>query len=431
MRYDPIDSSLFIENRKRFASQMKPNSVAIFHSNDIMPTSADGTMPFKQHSDIFHLTGVDQEESVLFLFPDAKEDSMKEVLFVRETNEHIAVWEGHKLTKEEATQVSGIETVMWVQSFESVLRTQVFEAEHIYLPTNEHLRAGGLAAIETQIDRFRKRCMEIFPLHEYERAAPIMHRIRAIKSPIEVALIQEACHITEKGFRRLLDFVKPGVWEYEVEAELAHEFLRNRSRGFAYDPIIASGASSCVLHYISNNRQCKDGDLLLMDVGAEYANYSSDMTRCIPVSGRFTDRQKAVYNAVLRTMQAAKAMLLPGNNLTDYTKEVSALVEKELIDLGVLDKHDVAKQDPKNPLYKKYFMHGVSHHLGIDVHDYGNKHHKFEAGMVFTCEPGIYLLDESIGVRLENDILITEHGPVDLMQSIPVEVEEIEELMNK
>lgn len=430
MRYDKIDSQLFINNRESFAQQMKPNSVAIFHSNDIMPKSADGTMPFIQHSDMFYLTGVDQEESILVIFPDAKEEQYKEMLFVKETSDLIAIWEGHKLSKSEATEVSGIQSVYWNHQFDGMLRQVIFEAEHIYLPTNEHLRAGPLAVIETQADRFLKRCKELFPLHEYERAAPILHKIRAIKSPLEVAMIQEACTITEKGLRRLLDFVRPGVWEYEIEAELSHEFIRNRSRGFAYDPIIASGFSSCVLHYVSNNQQCKDGDILLMDFGAEYGNYSSDLTRCLPVNGRFSDRQKAVYTAVLNSMKFAKTLLVPGNNLADYTKEVAQFIESELITLGLLDKTDVKNQDPKNPLYRRYFMHGISHHLGLDVHDYGNKYHKFESGMVFTCEPGIYIREESLGIRLENDLVITDQGPVDLMANIPLEVEEIEDLMN-
>lgn len=431
MRYDPIDSQLFTANRKRFMEHMKPNSIAVFHSNDIYPTSGDGTMPFKQHSDIFYLTGVDQEDSVLLLYPDSPEEGMKEVLFLKETNEHIAIWEGNKLDKEQATNTSGIENVQWVQDFDKAFRTVVFEAEHIYLTTNEHLRAASTAMIETRDDRFRKSCMAQFPLHKYERSAPILHNIRAIKSPLEVALIQEACNITEKGFRRLLDFVKPGVMEYEIEAELSHEFLRNRSKGFAYEPIIASGFSACVLHYLSNNKPCKDGDALLMDIGAEYANYASDMTRVIPVNGKFTELQGKVYDAVHHVMKEAIKMLVPGNNLVDYTAEVGRIMEGQLIDLGLLKKHEVAKQDPKSPLYKKYFMHGVSHHLGVNVHDYGNKFHTFEAGMVFTCEPGIYIREESLGIRLENDILITENGPVDLMSSIPVNREEIEDLMNR
>jgi Xaa-Pro aminopeptidase len=431
MRYQAIDSRLFAENRAHFAQHLRPNSVAVFHSNDILPTSADGTMPFRQHSDIFYLSGIDQEESVLLLFPDNPNESHREVLFVRETSETIAIWEGHKLSKQEATEASGIGTVYWAHEFDSVFRSMVFDAEHIYLNTNEHLRAGGTADVETRDDRFRKSCMAQFPLHRYERSAPILHRLRAVKAPLEVALLQHACDITEKGFRRLLPFVRPGVWEYEIEAELAHEFLRNRSRGFAYDPIIASGASSCVLHYISNDRQCQDGDVLLLDIGAEYANYNADLTRVLPVNGRFSPRQRQVYKAVHRAMQYAISLLVPGNNLTDYTQEVSKFIEQELIGLGLLDKHDVAKQDPKNPLYRKYFMHGVSHHLGLNVHDYGHKRHAFEAGMVFTCEPGIYIREEGIGIRLENDLLITDHGPVDLMRNIPLDIDEIESLMNE
>ncbi len=429
MKYLPIHKELFVTNRKRFAALLKPNSLAVFNANDILPTNADGSLRFKQNSDLFYLSGIDQEESILVIYPDVKDGVHKEVLFLKETNEHIAIWEGHKLTKAEATAASGIEKVYWLSEFKTIFRSLVAEAEHIYLNTNEHVRA--VVETETREARFVKWCMNEYPVHKYERSAPLMHSLRAIKQQTEIELIQQACNITEKGFRRLLGFVKPGVWEYEIEAELIHEFTRNRSNGFAYTPIIASGANSCVLHYIDNSLQCKDGDILLLDVAAEYANYNSDLTRCIPVNGKYTPRQKEVYNAVLRVMRAAIKMLVPGNVMADYQKEVGKLMEEELIKLNLLSADDVKKQNPDAPLYKKYFMHGTSHYLGIDVHDVGNRYRKFEAGMVFTCEPGIYIREESIGIRIEDNILITEKGPVNLMANIPIEANDIEALMAK
>jgi Xaa-Pro aminopeptidase len=428
MRYSLINNQIFIKNRENLAKMLKPKSIAVFHSSDLMPTSADGSFAFKQHSDIFYLSGIDQEESILLIIPDAYEAKHREILFLRETNETIAVWEGEKLSKEQATTVSGISQVYWLSEFETVLQQVIFEAEHIYLNTNEHLRST--VEVETRDDRFRHACMRKYPLHKYERVAPLMHRLRAVKSEGEIDLLREACAITEKGFRRILPFVKVGVWEHEIEAEFIHEFIRNRATGFAYTPIIASGSNACILHYIDNNKICKDGDVLLLDVGAEYANYNADMTRCIPVNGRFSPRQKEVYAAVLRVMKEATNLLQVGNNWTDYHKEVGKIMESELIGLGLLNKHEVEKQNPAKPLYKKYFPHGTSHHLGLNVHDYGNKYHTFEAGMVFTCEPGIYIPEEKIGIRLENDIVIRENGNEDLMATIPLEMEEIESLMN-
>lgn len=429
MKYPPIGHALFERNRRHFASQLKSSSVAIFHSNDVMPTGADGTMPFRQSSDLFYLSGVDQEETILLLFPDAKDERMKEVLFVRETNDHILTWEGYKLTKEQAREVSGIESILWTHQFEQVLNSQLFEAEHIYLNTNEHLRA--VVEVETRDARFVKRCQQRYPLHRYERSAPIMHQLRAVKSEQEVALIQQACDITEKAFRRLLGFIKPGVMEYEIEAEICHEFLRNRSRGPAYASIIASGGNACILHYVDNNQECEDGELVLMDFGAEYANYAADMTRTVPVSGKFTPRQRDIYNSVLTVMRAASQMLVPGNTIDQYHKFVGIVMENELIRLGLLNESDVRDQDPSKPLYKKYFMHGTSHHLGLDVHDVGNRFRPFDAGMVFTCEPGIYIREEGIGIRLENDFLVTPHGPRDLMKNIPIEADDIERLMQR
>ena len=428
MRYDRIDNELFINNRKRFIEGIVPQSVAVFNSNDIMPTNADGTMKFKQNSDLFYLSGVDQEESILVLAPDARDENHREVLFLKETNETIAIWEGAKLTVDQAREVSGVQTIYWLKDFNRVFNTLINEASHIYLNSNEHGRAS--IDVETRDARFGKWCREKYPLHKYRRCAPVMGRIRAVKSKFETLLLQEACDITEKGFRRLLDKVKPGVWEYELEAELLHEFVRNRAQGFAYDPIIASGKSSCVLHYIQNNQQCKDGDVLLLDIGAEYANYDADLSRTIPVNGRFTDRQKDVYNAVLRVQKTAIEMLRPGTILKEYHKEVGLLMQDELVGLKLLDKADIQNQDPKWPAYKRYFMHGTSHFLGLDTHDVGNWDLPMEEGNVFTCEPGIYILEEGIGVRIEDDILVTQNGPHNLMKNIPKEVEEIEELMN-
>jgi Xaa-Pro aminopeptidase len=427
MKYKSIDSKLFSENRLRFAKKLATNSLAVFNSNDIMPTNADGHMGFRQNADLFYLSGIDQEESILVIFPDSKDAAHREILFLKETNEHIAVWEGHKYTKEEATATSGIKTIYWLHEFNTIFKQLMFRAQNVYLNTNEHTRA--VIEVETRDARFIKWCRQNFPLHSYHRLAPIMHQLRAIKSKYEIDLIQQACNITEKGFRRLLKFIKPGVMEYEIEAELIHEFVRNRSQGFAYGPIIASGGSACVLHYVENNKPCKNGDLILLDVAAEYGNYASDLTRCVPANGKFSKRQKEVYNAVLRVMRAATKMLVIGNTIEKYHVEVGKLMEKELISLGLLDAKAVAKQDKNKPLYKKYFMHGTSHFLGLDVHDVGDFKRPLEEGMVFTCEPGIYIAEENLGIRIENNILVTKKGPVDLMKNIPIEVEEIERLM--
>ena len=385
-------------------------------------------MPFRQNSDIFHLSGIDQEESILVICPHAFNENHREILFLKETSDEIAIWEGAKLSKEEATDVSGIKTIYWLDQFDVIFKQLMSESEAIYLNTNEHLRAN--VVVETRDARFIKQVKEDYPLHATERSTPIMHYIRSIKHPIEISVMQHACDITEKGFRRLLSFVKPGVKEYEIQAELAHEFLSNRSRGFAYEPIIASGFSSCVLHYIDNNKECKDGDILLLDIGAEYANYASDLTRCIPVNGRFTDRQKQVYNAVLNVQKEAIKLLRPGTMLNEYHVEVGKLMESELLRIGLIDKTDIKNQDPSWPAYKKYFMHGTSHYIGLDTHDVGSWTKPIEEGMAFTCEPGIYIREESLGIRIENDLVITKDEPLDLMKNIPREVEEIEELMN-
>lgn len=409
---------------------MEPNSLAVFNSNDIYPVSADSTMPFQQHRDILYLSGVDQEESILVIFPDAKNEVHREVLFLKETSELIAVWEGEKLNKEQAFEVSGIKTVYWLEQFKTIFKQMMADASTVYLNTNEHLRAN--TEVETREDRFIKKIKADYPAHAVRKSAPIMHRIRSVKEQIELDLMQRACNITEAGVRRLLKFVKPGVWEYEIEAELAHEFLRNRSKGFAYTPIIASGKNACVLHYIENNQVCKDGDVILLDVGAEYANYASDLTRCIPVNGRFTARQRQVYNAVLHVKKEAEKMLVPGTIMAEYHKEVGRIMEDQLLQLGLIDQTDIKNQKADWPAYKKYFMHGTSHFLGLDTHDVGLWNEPIKEGMVFTCEPGIYIPEEGLGIRLEDDLVVQKTGaPFNLMKNIPLEADEIETLMNE
>jgi len=429
MKYQKIDRKLFIRNRKNFTAKMKPNSLAVFNSNDIYPISADSTLPFEQHRDIFYLSGVDQEESILVLFPDSPKKEHREILFLKETSELIAIWEGEKLTKEAAFETSGIKTVYWLQEMEKIMFELMTQCETVYINTNEHYRAS--VETETREDRFTKWLKNKYPAHSVAKSNPILQRLRSVKDKIEIDLIQHACDITEKGFRRVLDKVKPGIWEYEIEAEFIHEFLRNRSKKFAYTPIIASGNNANVLHYIENNQQCKKGDLILMDVGAEYANYSSDLTRTIPVSGKYTKRQKEVYNAVNRVKNEATKLLVPGALWAEYHVEVGKLMTSELLGLKLIDKADVKNEDTNWPAYKKYFMHGTSHHMGLDTHDYGILTEPIKANMVFTVEPGIYIPDEGFGIRLEDDVVVQEKGePYNLMRNIPIEAEEIEELMN-
>ncbi len=429
MKYKKIDKTLFVENRKRFVAKMKPDSLAIFHSNDEMPRSADGNFPYRQNADLFYLSGIDQEETILVLFPDSPNPAYRETLFLKKTNEHIAVWEGHKYTMEEATEASGITSIFWVEEFEKTLPLLMNWTKNVYLNANEHDRY-----VHNVPYRDLRKAQEVrsrWPIHFYERSAPILSELRSIKSDAEVALMQTAMDITSKAFKRVMGFVKPGVNECEIEAEIFHEFLRNRATGVAYGSIIASGPSACVLHYVDNNQACKDGDVILMDFGAEYANYAADLTRCIPVNGKFTKRQKEVYNAVLNVMRYASSRLVAGNVIDTYHREVGECMEQELIKLKLLKAEDVKKQDPNQPLYKKYFMHGTSHFLGLDVHDVGNKFKPMKAGMVFTCEPGIYIPEEGLGIRLENDILLTEKGNIDLMKDIPIEADEIEDWMAK
>jgi Xaa-Pro aminopeptidase len=429
MKYQTIDAALFKLNRKNFMSQMEDGTLAIFNSNDIFPISADSTMPFQQHRDILFLSGVDQEESILLLFPNAKNPNQREVLFLKETSELIAIWEGDKLDKNRALEVSGIASVHWLKDFQTVFKQMMAEASGIYLNTNEHLRAN--TEVETREDRFIKKVKQDYPTHQVHKSAPILHRLRSVKHPIEINLMQKACDITKAGIYRLLKFIKPGVWEHHIEAELAHEFLMNSSRGFAYTPIIASGKNACVLHYIENNKECFDGDVILLDVGAEYANYASDLTRCIPVSGRFTARQKEVYNAVLHVKNEAEKLLVPGTMMADYHKQVGLLMEEQLVKLKLISLSDIKSQNPDWPAYKKYFMHGTSHFIGLDTHDVGLWNEPIKSGMAFTCEPGIYIPEENLGIRLEDDLVVQDKGaPLNLMSEIPLAADEIEDLMN-
>ena len=427
MKYKKINSKLFIKNRKNFINRMKNNSIAFFNSNDIYPVSADSTLPFEQHRDIFYLSGIDQEESVLMLFKAS--EKIYEILFLKETNKDIAIWEGPKLSKDDAFEISGIKSVYWLKEMDMVIDDFIQKSETIYYNHNEHYRAK--IEVETREERFNKKIKKRFPNKKEERSNPILQSLRSIKDPIEIELIQRACDITRKGFMRILNFVKDGVWEYEIEAEFIHEFLKNRSKKFAYSPIIASGNNANILHYIENNKQCKNGELILMDVGAEYANYNSDMTRTIPVSGKFTERQKQIYNSVLKVKNEATKMLIPGADWGKYHIEVGKIMSSELLSLGLLDKSDVQNESKENPAYKKFFMHGTSHHLGLDTHDYGLLKQPLEENMVFTVEPGIYLPEEGFGIRLEDDVIVRKNGePINMMKNIPIEIEEIEELMN-
>ena len=427
MRYSQLPSSFFKANRQKIAAQLPEKSVAILNANDIMPTNADGTMGFWQNSDLYYLSGVDQEETILLLCPSARDEDDREILFLRKTNELIAVWEGDKLTKEQARELTGIQNIHWLGEFDRVLSNALFEADTVYLNLNEHRRAA--TAVESRDRRFIGRLQHEFPLHRFARLAPLLHHLRMIKSAEEIGAIRKATEITAAGFERVLKFIKPGVQEFEIEAELAHEYIRRRSRGFAYTPIIASGKNACVLHYIENNAECKEGEMLLMDVAAEYANYFSDMTRTVPVNGRFTPRQREVYNAVLRVLRRCCEMLRPGVIHKEYQEEVNKIMESELIGLGLLNKDEVEKQDKDAPLYKKYFMHGVSHHIGLDVHDVADPNLPLAEGMILTVEPGIYIREEGLAVRLENLIYIGKNGNEDLMANVPIEADDIEAAM--
>ncbi|RPG64594.1 MAG: M24 family metallopeptidase [Flammeovirgaceae bacterium TMED290] len=428
MRYERIDNSLFTSNRKNYIKKVDSGSASVFISNDELPTNADELLPFVQNTNLLYLTGIDQEDTFLILAPQFPDKKMREILFIKETSEEIAIWEGNKLTKEEASKISGIETVLWNDQFENIFPLILAQIKDIYLEKNEHIRSK--TKVETAQDRFIKKIKSEFSSHSIKRSYPILSELRMVKSDIEVTQIQKACDITELGFRRVLGFIKPGIWEYEIEAEYFHEFLNNRSKGFAYQPIIASGINSCCLHYNTNNMQCKDGDMVLMDVGSEYANYRSDMTRTVPINGKFSKRQLQIYNAVLNVKNEANKILRPGTSIDKYHKEIAKIMESELLDIKLIDKTDIKKQNQKNPAYKRYFMHGTSHHLGLDVHDVGNFYEDVKAGNVFTIEPGIYIKEEKMGIRLEDDILVGNNNNINLMEKIPIQPEEIEDIMN-
>jgi Xaa-Pro aminopeptidase len=428
MKAIPLPAALFTLNRERLVQRLLPRSLAVFNANDIMPTNADGAMGHLQNADLFYLTGVHQEETILLLAPDAFDLSHREILFVRQPNEHLAIWEGHKLTKEQATAVSGIKNVKWLSEFPVIFRQVVCELENVYLNTNEHQRAD--VAVATRDACFIRECQEKFPLHRYHRLAPLMHGLRVVKSQPEIDAIQAACDLTGKGFKRVCKFLKPGVNEAEVEAEFAHEFIRHKGQ-FAYPPIIAGGANNNILHYNQNDQPCKKGDLLLLDVAAGLGNYMSDLTRTIPVSGKFSRRQKQVYNAVLRIFRAQVAALTPGKTTKDLRTECEEITAKECVDLGLLKMSQLKKQTPENPAVRPFFMHGVSHPIGLDVHDVTYNHLKISPGWVLTVEPAIYIKAEGFGVRLENTVVVTENGQLDLMANIPIEADEIEALMNR
>jgi Xaa-Pro aminopeptidase len=426
MRYKEIDPQLFTTNRTRLSRLLPANSLVVVNSNDIPPTNADGTLALPTNSDLFYLTGIEQEQSILVLYPDADEEKHRAILFVREPTPEMEIWEGSKLTKAQARARSGVQDVLWLSEFPRLLHRLICECDHVYLNSNEHKRA--IIEVETREARFVAEVIRRYPLHDFRRLAPLLHTLRVVKSAEELQLLQKACSITNDGFRRVLGFTKPGVSEMEVEAEFSHEFIRQGGR-FAFLPIIASGKNACGLHYVANSAVCRKGDLLLLDVGASYANYNADMTRTIPVSGKFTRRQKQVYQAVLRTLRACIRGLQPGKKTKDWQREAEQLMEKELVDLGLITFKQIRQQTPDAPAYKKYFMHGVGHPLGLDVHDVGLTVQPMQAGWVMTVEPGIYIPEEGFAVRLENDVLVTEHGPVDLMADVPIEAEEIESLM--
>ena len=429
MRYSKIPNTLFIKNRANFIAQMQPNTIAILTSNDIKHTNADDVMGFAQNNDLFYLSGIDQEETILLLYPDAYKEENREILFVKETNEHIKIWDGEKLTKEQATDLSGVERVEWTNDFETLLQYIAFEADGFYLGHNEHLKRVTKDQ-ETRSLRMIKWCKQKYPLHDYYRVAKLTRGLRQIKSEEEIALIQKAADISVEGFKRVLKATKPNVKEFELEAELTYQLTKSGGTRHAFKPIVASGKNACALHYNTNDDVCEDGEMILLDFGVCYGNYNSDTTRCIPVNGKFSERQKEVYRAVLHCLKEGSKLLKPGVVHAEYEKQMAKLVEGQLIKLGLLDAEAVANQDPKKPLYKKYFMHGTAHHLGLDVHDAGLYSRTIEEGMVFTCEPGIYIPEEGIGCRLENDYLITESGNINLTEAMPIEIEDIEALMN-
>ena len=429
MRYKKIEKDFFIKNRKKFANNMEECSMAIFNSNHVYPLNADSMTVFKQNSDIFYLTGVDEPSAILIICPHAHDQELKEVLFIKKTNAHIAMWEGEILDKEKARELTGISAIHWLDDFDFIFNKIAFQCDKAYLNVNEHLRAIR-NEIKTKDDFFNQWFKNKYPSHQVRRSAPILHRIRSVKSKYEIDIMKNACEITNKGYLRVMNFVKPNVMEYDVEAEFIHEFTINGSKGFAYTPIIGAGKNNCIFHYVDNSKKCLDGDLLLLDVGAEYSNYCCDVTRVLPISGRFNDRQKEVYNAVLNVKKAAAKKLIPGVFLDDYHREVGLVMEEELVKLGLISVKDIKNQDDKNPLYKRYFPHGTSHFLGLDTHDVGLWNEPIKANMVFTVEPGIYLPKEGFGIRLEDDYLVKQKGdPINLTEDIPIEIDDIEEVM--
>ena len=427
MRYKPLPASFYTDNRSRLLERLSSNCAVLITSNDIMPTNADGVMPFRQNNDLFYLTGIDQEDTCLLLAPHFPDEALRQILFLKKTNEHIKIWEGQKLNKEQGSERSGIATVKWSEELEGTLATVLPEVEEIYLYRNEQDRSES--RVQTRNDKLIDEVKTQYPLHPLKRLAPVMQNLRTCKQEAEIAMIRKACEITRDGFVSVARQMKPGMFEYEMEAIWSYEFLRRGSRGFAYQPIVAAGANSCVLHYVDNDQPMQAGDLVLMDVGAEYGNYNADLTRTLPANGQFTERQKAVYDSVLHVKNEATKLLVPGNNLKDYQEAVGQLMEKELIKLGLLRSDEVAKQTDKSPLYRKYFMHGTSHHLGLDVHDVPSRYQAFQPGMVFTVEPGIYIPEENIGIRLEDDVVLTAHQPINLMEDIPIKTGDIEALM--
>ena len=429
MRQASVNPRIFTDNRQRFIKKMKPGSIAIFNSNDELPTNGDALHPFRQNSDLYWLTGIIQEDTMLVLFPDNPDKKFREVLVLVRPNEVKEKWDGRRHRKEEATALSGISTIVWLDSLDGILQPMIHLAETIYLNTNENDRKANLVPVRDY--RFASEMRARYPLHHYERSARIMKELRAVKSKLEIEVMQQAIDITEKTFRRLLKFIRPGVWEHEIEAEIYHEFIRNRSSGPAYGSIIASGDRARTLHYVANNQQCLDGEMILMDFGAEYGGYAADLTRTIPVNGKFTKRQKEVYNACLDLHNYCKTILKPGITIVDYHDKVGGQATVQFLKIGLISKADVKNEDPENRAYRKYLYHGISHHLGIDVHDLGTRTSPVQAGMVFTIEPGIYIEEEQMGVRIENNVWITKTGHVDLMKNIPIKVEEIEKLMKQ
>jgi Xaa-Pro aminopeptidase len=429
MKYLPLNNKIFIQNRSRFVKQLQPNSIAIFNSNYEYPTNGDALHKFKQNSNLYWLTGIEQEDTMLVLFPNNPDKNAREVLVLVRPNELKEKWDGKRLKKDEAAAISGIKNIVWLDSLEALLQTWIHLADTIYLDSNENDRKATL--VESREYAYIKQIQAAYPLHQYKRSAKILKDLRSIKTKEEIEVVQQAIDITHNTFVHLLKFIKPNVMEYEIEAEILHQFLRQRATGEAYGSIIASGDNARILHYHNNNQPCKDGDLILMDFGASYGGYNADLTRTVPANGKFSKRQKEVYNACLHLHDYAKSILKPGITVVNYTEKVGEEATKQFIKIGLLSKGDIKNEDPNNRAYRKYLYHGISHHLGIDVHDLGTRTSPVQAGMLFTVEPGIYIEEEKMGVRIENNIWLTKTGHVDLMKKIPITVEDIEAYMKK